>query len=147
MKKGNIKLFSVSAGIAGVLAATRAFAQITLPTGITDISGIYGGPSSIVCSILTWIFILAIVLSVVFVLVAAYRYLFSGGETEARAKAGKTLTYAAVGVAIAILARGFPAIVSTLFPSANATGLGDICTGGGGGIQNPGPGFVRHYGP
>jgi hypothetical protein len=145
--KANLKLFSISAVVASALVATRAFAQLTLPTGVTDITGIYGGQNSIVCSILTWIFTLAIVFSVVFVFVAAYRYLFSGGEPEARGKAGKTLTYAAVGVAIAILARGFPAIVSTLFPSANATGLGDVCNGGGGGgVQTPGgPGFDKKF--
>jgi uncharacterized membrane protein len=66
---------------------------------------------AILCQIGSAIFYILIVVSIFMALIAAYRYLTSGGDESAVSQAHKTLTYAAVGVAVAILAWGMPKLV------------------------------------
>ena len=60
-----------------------------------------------------WMFTVFMILAVIFILLAAYKYLFSGGGEEV-AKAHKMILYAAVAVAVAILARGVVHVVASL---------------------------------
>lgn len=53
-------------------------------------------------------------------LVGAYFYLTSGGNSEKVERANKTLLYAVAGIAVALVAKAFPTLVSRLF------GGGDI---------------------
>lgn len=75
-------------------------------------------PSQVVeffCGALVWMFWGLIVLSVAMALVAGYRYVTSSGEPEKVSTAGKTLLYAAIGIAVALLAKGFPSLVGSFF--------------------------------
>jgi formate-dependent nitrite reductase membrane component NrfD len=60
-------------------------------------------------------FTFLIVLAIVFVLVAAFKYLTAAGDPEKVKSASHTLIYAAVAVVIAILAKGVPLIIGSLF--------------------------------
>ena len=76
-------------------------------------------------NILFW---LLIALTLVMVVVAAYTYLTSGGESEKVSKAGKTLMYAAIAVAVALLAKGIPAIVGDFFGIAGSEITANQCS-------------------
>ena len=76
-----------------------------------------------VCAVVYWIFGAMIILAVIFVLVAAFRYLTAGGDPEKVGKANHSLVYAAVAVVVALLARAVPTIVAT-FMGASTTFTG-----------------------
>jgi uncharacterized membrane protein len=59
-------------------------------------------------------FMILMVVGTIMVLVAAYLYLTAGGDSEKVSKATKTITYAAVAIIVAILARSFPVIVGAV---------------------------------
>jgi hypothetical protein len=72
-----------------------------------------------------WMFTILLVLTVVFIIIAAYKYLFSGGSEESVSSAHSMLLYAAVAVAVAMLSRGFVFVItktvsSTATPGASA---------------------------
>jgi cytochrome bd-type quinol oxidase subunit 2 len=61
-----------------------------------------------------WLFTGLIVFSVVMLIVAAYKYLFSQGSEEATGSAKKTILYATIALAVGMVARGVPALVESL---------------------------------
>lgn len=71
------------------------------------------GAAGILCTTINWIFWLLIVLTIVFVLVAAFKYLTAAGDPEKVKAAGSTLLYAAIAVVVALIAKGLPLIVSS----------------------------------
>lgn len=68
----------------------------------------------ILCPIASFFFYILIVLSIIMILYAAYLYLTSAGDTTKIKQAGQTITYAAVGIAVALLANNIPQIVGSL---------------------------------
>ncbi len=84
----------------------------TLP--ITNITSL-NSAVSFVCLIASWLFTFLIVLTVLFVVVAAFVYLTAGGDPEKVRSATNWLIYAAVAIVVALLARSIPLIVGTLF--------------------------------
>lgn len=109
---GTAGLSSAVAG-KGLLAFNIPPAPTTLPLvqGLTSTGGI----QNLAYTVLNWIFWGLIVFSVVMALVAAYKYVTSGGEPEKVRSAGKTLMYAAIGVVVALLASAIPIIIGTFF--------------------------------
>jgi hypothetical protein len=82
----------------------------------------------LLCGVLRWIYAAAIIVGVIYILIAAYKYITAGGEAEKVSGAHKALTYAAIGIAVAILAYGVPVIIFN-FVTAGGTGgtVGTIC--------------------
>lgn len=72
----------------------------------------------LMCNIVDWFFWIVIVISVMMVLLAAFDYVTAGDDTEKTSRGRKRLTYAAVGIAVALLAAGFPSIVASVFPNS-----------------------------
>jgi len=68
----------------------------------------------IIEAIANWIFVILLAVAVIFVLIAAFQFLTSGGAPERISAARSNLLYAVVGVAVAVLARGFIALVKTI---------------------------------
>ncbi len=68
-------------------------------------------------TVVGWMFTFLVILAIVFVLIAAYRYLTAAGDPEKVSAASHTLIYAAIAVAVALLARGIPLIIGTLLNS------------------------------
>ncbi|HUC02192.1 MAG TPA: hypothetical protein VMA75_04845 [Candidatus Paceibacterota bacterium] len=99
-------------GVLG-LGVSTAFAAITANTlnspvqNATDIG-------NLLCNIISWFIWFVIIISVLMAVFAAYEYATAGDDTEKTAKGRKTLTYAAIGVLIALIATGVPAIVVSL---------------------------------
>jgi len=79
-----------------------------------DIQGIVG----VLKNVINWIFTLLLIFAVIMVLVAAYNYLFSRGDDEKISKANKMLLYAAVAVAVGLLAQAVVFIVNNLVSRA-----------------------------
>lgn len=126
----------VSAIILGLLLPFSAFAakQEKIPTGLLT------GPGSIIdiiSYITDWMFTLLLTLAVIFIIMAAYKYMTSGGGEET-GKAHKMLIYAAVAIAVAVLAKGFIAVVRTLVEKvpAQSTSGGTGTTSGTNGSSN-----------
>ena len=60
-----------------------------------------------------WAFYFLIVLAVIFVIVAAFKYLTAAGDPEKVKAAGATLLYAAVAIGVALLAKAVPLVVGS----------------------------------
>jgi len=95
---------------------------VTAPGNITNINQI-AGSAGIICTIINWVFWLLIVLTIIFVLVAAFKYLTAAGDPEKVKAAGSTLLYAAIAVVVALIAKGLPMIIST-FIGGGLSGVG-----------------------
>jgi len=103
------------AAISFVLPAL-AFAQTTIvPPGsaggtanvpqanITSLQSILND----LCVVFAWMFYFLIVVAVIFVIWAAFKYLLAGGDPEKVKAAGATLLYAAVAIGVALLIGSF----------------------------------------
>jgi hypothetical protein len=66
-----------------------------------------------VCIVFSWLFYFLIALAVIFIVIAAFKYLTAAGNPEKVGSAGQTLLYAAIAVGVALLARAIPNIVSS----------------------------------
>ena len=111
--------------VAGVVLATliiasplAAFAQ----SGITTITPTGGGaPISTLgeardslASIVNWVIVVFWIITVLFLIWAAIIYLTAGGEEEKLKEAKSRVIYAVIAAAIALLANGITAIVTSL---------------------------------
>ncbi len=63
---------------------------------------------------ISWIFALFILLAVIFVLYAAFKYLVSGGDSGKVGEATNALVYAAVAIGVALIAASIQFIVGQL---------------------------------
>ena len=110
-----------AAGVIGAFSMVAHAAAIqrtgTIATGGVSDQATLG---ILFCNIIAAMFWILIVVSVIMILIAAFQYVLAGDDTEKTTKARKTLTYAAVGIAVALLATGFPSIIASVFgPSVN----------------------------
>ena len=112
-------LLSVAAIFINLFFAASAYAA---PLPGVDTTNINAFITAVLCQVAVYMFYILMALAVVFVLVAAYRYLTSSGEEEKVRQATRTITYAAVAIAVSLVAKGFPLIIITIFP--NVTGIG-----------------------
>lgn len=99
-------------------------AQVTPISPISSASGI----NESICDILKWLYTLAIIAGVFFVILAAYRYMTSGGDPEKVKDAHKAILYAAVGIAVAIIAVGVPGIVASILEGGFGLSFSSFCT-------------------
>ena len=76
----------------------------------------------IVCNILSWIFVFFIVIAVIFIIWAGFKYLTAGGESEEIKEANHKLIYAVVAIVIAILARSIPFIIANFVGAQGLAG-------------------------
>jgi len=84
--------------------------QANVPQGnITSLQSVL----NTVCVVFAWAFYFLIAFAVIFVIVAAFKYLTAGGDPEKVKSAGNTLLYAAVAVGVALLARAVPLVVGS----------------------------------
>jgi hypothetical protein len=111
------KIISGVSGIVAIILPVFASAQGTLPSSpIMDVSGF----QQFLCTVVVgWMFTFLVVLSIVFILIAAFKYLTASGDPEKVKSASHTLIYAVIAVAVGLLARGVPLIVGS-FIGGNA---------------------------
>ncbi len=109
MRKSNL----VKAVIYGVSALPLlAFAQPQVPGNIVNT---YGDVTTLISTAANWILGILLAAAVVFILIAAFNYLTSGGDEKKVASAKKMVTYAIIAIALGLLARGVVALVLSFF--------------------------------
>jgi fumarate reductase subunit D len=101
--KTKLKALSVVTG-GGLLFPLLVFAQVR------DINDIF----QIIERLLSWLFALFILAAIFFVLWAAFKYLTSGGDPSKVGEATNRLIFAAVAIAVALLAASVQFIVGDL---------------------------------
>lgn len=87
-----------------VLAAPAAGQKQVNISSITEIMGI-------ITSVINWFAAIVGTLAVFFIIMAGWKYLTAGGEQEELNKAKSQLIYAAVGIAITLLAYSVPVVI------------------------------------
>ena len=112
-----MKISAKISAVASLALPFVALAQQDIPPPVTDISGFIG----LICTAVNWMFTFLIVLTILFIIIAAFIYLTAGGDPEKARNATSWLTYAAVAVGVAVLAKGIPLIVGS-FLGAEFTG-------------------------
>jgi uncharacterized membrane protein len=75
-----------------------------------------------ICGIFDWMFYFLVALAVIFIVIAAYRYLTASGDSEKVKSATNTIIYAAIAVAVALLALAIPSIVATFLGASGNIG-------------------------
>jgi hypothetical protein len=120
MKKMKVVVGAAISWIFSALSVSMAYAQNVGTAPQASISTV----ADIFCiidagfNVLFWILI---AVASIMVIVAAYGYVTAGGEAEKVSKATKTIMYAAIAVAVALLAKGIPSIIGSFF---GVSGLG-----------------------
>lgn len=76
---------------------------------------------NILCQVFAWAFYFLIVLAVIFVLIAAFKYLTAAGEPEKVKEAGTMLLYTAVAIGVALLARAIPLVIGSFLGAGGVT--------------------------
>ena len=120
MKQKLIRFASYSALtslLGGLIVGGVAYAQAPTPAPIL-LEGMQSAGTSLFCPIIDWMFWVLMAVAVIMVIWAAYLYLTAGEDTEQVHKATKILTYAAVAVVVALIAKGFPLLIESIFPAA-----------------------------
>ncbi len=97
-------------------AALFGALQFFAPIGYAaiNINGPQDVNSQILCPIAGYMFAILIGVCTIMILVAAFIYATAGGDEQKVGKATKTITYAAVGVVVALVAKAFPNIVASM---------------------------------
>ncbi len=88
------------------------FPAVAFAQNITDTAGVHAE----ICNVFDWMFWVLISVSMIMILWAAYMYATAAGDEEQASQAKRAIFYAAIGVAVALLARGFPLLVGSIFP-------------------------------
>ncbi len=99
-----------------VLAAPAGLPDPGAPT--TNINSLCG-VIDLIKTISNWMIFFLITLAVIFVIMAAFKYLTAGGDAEKVSKANSQIIYAAVAVAVGLLAYAVPAIVKAFLLSGD----------------------------
>jgi len=112
----------IPAGLVAVLVnALAAHAQAVTPAP----TPIQTWPQVMIaiCTFVGYFFWFVLALSSIYVIVAAFWYVTAQEDVEKTSKARRTLTYAAVGVAVALCALAFPLIVGSLVAPSSSLKL------------------------
>ncbi len=110
--------------IEGSLAHAQTQTGQSLPSPITSVQGVL----NLMCYFAVYFFYTVIIITVIMIVYAAFLYVTARDNTEKTTRARKTITYAAVGVAVSLLAVGFPNIIEGLAGSVSVTSLTPHCS-------------------
>ena len=100
-------ILPVILGPKSLAASDGSFFQFPNPLKIKTVG-------ELIEAIIKWLFWIALPLSVIFILYAAYLFITSGGKPEIIKKAKNTLIYTLIGVAIILLANSIPYLIKNI---------------------------------
>jgi RsiW-degrading membrane proteinase PrsW (M82 family) len=127
MKKKLFSLFGNPLVITAVLSAFIARIASAAPEGMppapTLVSTTANLDMNLFCPIIDIMFWVLISVSIIMVLWAAWLYVIAEGDAEKPSQARKMVLYAAIGIVIALLAKGVPNIVGSLFDTGTSFSL------------------------
>jgi hypothetical protein len=92
-----------------VASAQLPTAPVTLPTNTLTTGTI----TQTLCNTIGWVFFGFVVLAIIMILVAAFKYLTAAGDPEKVKSASHTLLYAAIAILVAIIARALPGLIGS----------------------------------
>jgi hypothetical protein len=117
MKHTVLKIITRGSLLGGLVpfAASAGPAILTAPN-VTDI----GQLLQTVCNVVNIMFTGLLLLAIIFVIAAAYRYLTAGGDPEVVKKANYQLLYAGIAIVVAVIARGAPYVVAQTVTQGSA---------------------------
>ena len=112
MKKAIFSLSSLSLLAMPAVGLAQAFdeeviAPEPIATSFGDFVGIFN-------MLIGWLFTLLLIFSVIFIILAAFKYLTAGGDDEKIKSAHKMIIYAVVALVVAFLAQGIRFVVEEL---------------------------------
>lgn len=111
------KLLTILAVISVLSIPALSMAQMqAAPEPIQDFQTV-GGVLNVFNRVINWIFTFLMIAAVVFILVAAFKYLTAGGDATKVQTANKMLLYAAIAIAVAVLSRSIPVLVQSFVRS------------------------------
>ena len=91
---------------------------VSVPQGnINSLSGVL----QIMCNVFGWAFYFLIILAVIFVIVAAFKYLTAAGDPEKVKSAGTMLIYTAIAIVVALLAKAVPLVVGSFLGASGVS--------------------------
>lgn len=115
-----IKKFLIASPFWGTLTALAGSASVafaatstTVTSPINDLNGI----GTMLCNVVGWFIWIVIIVSIIMLVYAAYTYATAGDDTEKVSKGRKIITYAAIGIVVALIATGVPTLVKTFLGS------------------------------
>jgi len=100
-----------------ILLVTTLINLLVLPVISLAIETIPPGPSTpeeligIIDRIANWVFAILLAAAVIFIVIAGYQFLTSGGDPARVASARNSLLYALIGIAVGFLAKAFVTLV------------------------------------
>jgi len=93
----------------------KAYAVAASNPGVTPVTNLTSADiTTIANNIANWMLFVLIAIAGVLVTIAAFQYLLSGGEEKKVAAAKNKIIYAAVGIAVGILARSIAGLVDLI---------------------------------
>jgi hypothetical protein len=110
MNKNTIQLIGVAVLAVSIAAPFMALAQQTPPTEGLTIDRII----SILKRFVSWIFTVLLIVAVIFIIIAAFKYLTGGGDPKAVGDASRALLFAAIAIGVGLLSVGLIALVGQL---------------------------------
>ena len=81
-----------------------------IPTGPTSGSELI----NLLIIITDWIFVIVLVFAIIFIVLAGFQFITQGGNAQAVSEARMKLLWAAIGIAVAVMARGIPVVVRNI---------------------------------
>jgi len=111
----------IAFGILGLLGLTvgsvaLAIGEVppaTIPSTVTSANNFI----DLLNNIVNWIFVVVMVFAVIFIVLAGFQFITGGGEPQQVSQARNKLLYAAIGIMVAVLARGLVTAVRSLIGS------------------------------
>lgn len=116
---------SIIALVLPALAFAQSIPPAQSPAGTSNVP--QGNITSVnqvlvtLCQVFSYAFYFLIVLAVIFVIVAAFKYLTAAGDPEKVKAAGTMLLYTAVAIGVALLAKAVPLIVGSFLGAGNVS--------------------------
>ncbi len=120
----------VLAGLMNFTVLSFAYAAGDIPAPqVTNITNGSTLVANVLCPIINAFFWILIGISILMILWAAYLYITAQEDSEKVSRATKTITYAAVGIAVALISQAVPPLVGSILGS---NGYINGCSFGGG---------------
>ena len=109
--------------LANVFFSFVAFADAppAIASNVTDVS------TNVLCKVFNAAFGVIITFSVLMILWGAFTYMQAQDNSEKVTLATKTITYAVIGIVVALLAKGAPLVIANIFPNVSLS----TCDSGG----------------
>ena len=107
-----------------VLAFAQNLPEPIAPSGVNVPQGNITSLQSVLqllCTVFAWAFYFLIVLAVIFVIFAGFKYLTAAGDPEKVKGAGTMLIYTAVAIGVALLARAIPLVIGSFLGASGVS--------------------------